>query len=64
MTIGEHIKHLVNSENYAEVRLTYSDEFIAFVRDMLPSDYEYFKEKEEKFQNMITFLNALHGKDN
>lgn len=39
MTVGENIKHLVNAENYAEVRIGYSDEFINFVREMMPSSY-------------------------
>lgn len=56
MTTGEIIKQLINAENYTQVRLGVSDEFIDFVREMLPSDYDYFAEKEQAYQDLIKLL--------
>ena len=33
-----------------------SDEFINFVKDMMPQDYEYFKEKEKAYQSLIFMM--------
>lgn len=56
MTVGEALKKLVTAENYTQVRMTISDEFINFVKEMLPSDYEYIEEKENNYQEMLTLL--------
>jgi len=56
MTVGEALKKLVMAENYVQVRMTISDEFINFIKDMLPSDYEYIEEKENNYQEMLTLL--------
>jgi hypothetical protein len=56
MTVGETIKKLIKAENYAEVRVGISDDFIRFVRDMLPNDYEYIEEKEQAYQDLIKLL--------
>jgi hypothetical protein len=56
MTTGEIIKQLINAENYTKVRMGISDEFINFVKEMLPSDYDYFAEKEQAYQDMIKLL--------
>jgi hypothetical protein len=56
MTTGEIIKQLINAENYTKVRIGISDEFINFVREMLPSDYDYFSEKEQAYQDLIKLL--------
>jgi len=56
MTIQETLKKLITAENYAEVRVTISDDFISFVKDMLPSDYDYISEKEEGYQLLLQFL--------
>ena len=53
MTTGEIIKMLINAENYAKVRCTISDDFINFVKEMLPSDYDYIAEKEQAYQELI-----------
>jgi len=53
MTIQELIKKLITVENYAEVRATVSDNFINFVKEIFPSDYEYFKDKEEAYQKSL-----------
>ena len=56
MTVGEALKKLVTAENYTQVRMTISDEFINFIKEMLPSDYEYIEEKENNYQEMLTLL--------
>jgi predicted RNA-binding protein YlqC (UPF0109 family) len=53
MTTGEIIKELITAKDYVKVRMTVSDEFIEFVKQMLPSDYEYFEEKENEYNAMI-----------
>lgn len=53
MTVNENIKRLIKAENYTEVRITISDDFINFVKQMLPSDYEYIEEKEEAYQLLL-----------
>ncbi len=58
MTTGEIIKSLINAESYAKVRCTISDEFINFVREMLPSDYDYIAEKEQAYQDLLKLLNG------
>ena len=57
MTVGETLNELINAESYLTVRMTISDEFIDFVRENLPSDYEYIAEKEEWYQKLIKLLN-------
>lgn len=56
MTTGEIITKLIKAENYLEERIKISDEFINFVKDMMPIDYEYFKEKEEAYQSLIEMM--------
>lgn len=56
MTTGEIIKQLITAENYTQVRMGISDEFINFVKEMLPSDYDYFAEKERAYQDLIKLL--------
>jgi len=56
MTTREIIKQLINAENYTQVRVGVSDDFINFVREMLPSDYDYFAEKEQAYQDLIKLL--------
>ena len=58
MTTGEIIKMLINAENYAKVRCTISDDFINFVKEMLPSDYDYIAEKEQTYQVLLKLLNS------
>ena len=58
MTTGEIIKMLINAESYARVRCTISDEFINFVREMLPSDYDYIAEKEQAYQDLLKLMGS------
>jgi hypothetical protein len=52
MKVKEVVKKLIATDNYLSIRLTVSDDFIEFIKEMLPSDYEYFKEKEEAYQEL------------
>jgi hypothetical protein len=56
MTVQEILKKLITAENYLEVRMTISDDFISFVKDTLPTDYDYISEKEENYQQLLEFL--------
>lgn len=56
MTVQETLKKLITAENYLEVRMTISDDFISFVKDMLPNDYDYISEKEENYQQLLELL--------
>jgi hypothetical protein len=58
MTVGDTMKRLIMAEDYNEVRLTVSDEFINMAKGML-GDFEYIKEKEEKYQELIKSLNKI-----
>ena len=56
MTVCEHITKLVKAENYLEERLKVSDEFIDMVRTCMPSHYDYIKDKEEAYQEIVKLL--------
>ena len=50
MTTGEILKMLINAENYAKVRAGISDEFMDFIKEYLPSDYDFIFEKEQAYK--------------
>ena len=56
MNTGEIIKKLVTAENYIEERIKVSDQFIDMIKTCLPSDYDYIKEKEDAYQELIKLL--------
>ena len=56
MTVNELIKELINTDNYLELRMRTHDDFIEFVKSTMPSDYEYFREREESFQGLIGLI--------
>jgi hypothetical protein len=58
MTVGEVMKKLITAEDYNIVRITVSDQFIDMAKTML-GDFEYIKEKEEKYQELMKSLNNL-----
>jgi hypothetical protein len=58
MTVGETMKKLVMAEDYNTVRATISDEFVEMAKCML-GDFDYIKEKEEKYQELIKYLNKI-----
>jgi hypothetical protein len=53
MTIGEHIKQLVNAPDYNIVRMFIGDSFIEFLKENMPSSYDLIKEKEEAYQKLL-----------
>jgi hypothetical protein len=58
MTVGERMKMLITADDYNSVRVNVSDEFIAMAKGML-GDYEYIKEKEEKYQELLKVLKTM-----
>ena len=58
MTVGDIMKSLVMAEDYNEARMKVSDEFINMAKVML-SDYEYIREKEEKYQELLKMLKTI-----
>ena len=58
MTVGDIMKSLVMAEDYNETRMKVSDEFINMAKVML-SDYEYIREKEEKYQELLKMLETI-----
>lgn len=52
------MKMLITAEDYYSVRAVTSDEFIAMAKAML-GDYEYIREKEDQYQDMMKMLNGL-----
>ena len=54
MTVGERMKMLITAEDYYSVRAVTSDEFKAML-----GDYEYIREKEDQYQDMMKMLNGL-----
>jgi hypothetical protein len=58
MTVGNIIKSLVMAENYNEARMKVSDEFVNMAKVML-GDYEYIREKEEKYQELLKMLEDI-----
>lgn len=59
MTVGETLRMLEKSENYTLDRIRISDEFIDMVKNMLSSDYERIKEKEESYLKFIADFKTL-----
>ncbi len=55
MTVGKIMEMLINAEDYDSVRAKVSDEFIDMAKVML-GDFEYIREKEEKYQELIESL--------
>jgi hypothetical protein len=57
MTVGETMSKLIKADNYAEERVQVSDAFIEMAKAML-GDYEYIREKEEAYQQLIANLRS------
>ena len=58
MTVGNIMKSLVMAKDYNETRMKVSDEFINMAKVML-GDYEYIREKEEKYQELLKMLEDI-----
>jgi len=48
--VGEIITELIKGKNYLTFRLTLDDDMIDFIKENMPREYEYFREKEEAFK--------------
>ena len=57
MTAGEIMKSLIMADDYNEVRVNVSDEFINMAKNML-GDFKYIEEKEEKYQELIKIVRS------
>jgi hypothetical protein len=57
MTVGEIMKSLIMADEYNEVRVNVSDEFINMAKTML-GDFKYIEEKEEKYQELIKIVRS------
>ena len=64
MKTGDIIRNLITCDNYAEVRMGVTDEFIDFVKTFMPRDYDYFREKEEIYQDVSSLLKAFAAENN
>jgi hypothetical protein len=53
MKTGEIIKQLITTDNYLETRMDIGDDFIELVKDFMPHDYEYLREREEAYQSLL-----------
>lgn len=64
MTIQETLNLLVkcSNEDYLGYRMQIDDKFMEFIKDILPSDFEYIQEKEEAYQKSKGLLNELFKK--
>ena len=64
MTIQETLNILVKCtpEDYLGYRMQIDDGFVEFIQDMLPTDYEYIREKEECYQKSKGLLQQLFVK--
>lgn len=57
MTVGEIMKSLIMADDYNEVRVNVSDDFINMAKTML-GDFKYIEEKEEKYQELIKIVRS------
>ena len=60
MTVGERIDLLVKAkDNYAEIRLKTSDQFIEMIKFMFSEKYKLIEDKEKEYQKLVFILNKL-----
>ena len=59
MKTGEIIHELITSDDYLEARIKHSEEVVNFIKEYFPRDYEYFREKEEAFQDLYALLRSF-----
>jgi hypothetical protein len=60
MTVGERVDLLVNAtDNYAEVRLKTSDEFIEMMKFMFSEKYELIEHKEKEYYKMLEIIKSI-----
>lgn len=60
MTIGERVDALVNAtDDYAEIRLNTSEEFIEMMKFMFSEKYKLIEHKEKEFQRMVEVIKSI-----
>ncbi len=60
MTIGERVNALVNAtDDYAEIRLNTSDQFMEMMKFMYSEKYKLIESKEKEFQRMIEVIKSI-----
>lgn len=60
MTVGERVDLLVQAtDNYAEIRLKTSDQFIGMMKFMFSEKYKLIEHKEKEYEKLVLILNNL-----
>ena len=60
MTIGERVNALVNAtDDYAEIRLKTSDQFMEMMKFMYSEKYKLIESKEKEFKRMIDVIKSI-----
>lgn len=60
MTVGERVDLLVNAtDDYAEIRLKTSDQFIEMMKFMFSEKYKLIEQKEKEFKKLISIITNL-----
>lgn len=60
MTVGERVDLLVNAtDDYAEIRLKTSDQFIELMKFMFSEKYKLIEQKEKEFKKLISIITNL-----
>ena len=60
MTVGEKVDLLVNTtDDYAEIRLKTSDQFIEMMKFMFSEKYKLIEAKEKEFERMIEIMKSI-----
>ena len=60
MTVGERVDLLVNAtDDYAEIRLKTSDQFIEMMKFMFSEKYKLIEHKENEFKRMIEIIKSI-----
>jgi hypothetical protein len=60
MTVGERVDLLVNAtDDYAEIRLKTSDQFMEMMKFMFSEKYKLIEDKEKEFKRMIEVIKSI-----
>ncbi len=60
MTVGERVDLLVNAtDDYAEIRLKTSNQFIEMMKFMYSEKYKLIEAKEKEFERMIEVIKSI-----
>lgn len=60
MTVGERVDLLVNAtDDYAEIRLKTSDQFMEMMKFMFSEKYKLIEHKEKEFERMVEIIKSI-----